>query len=390
MGDDSIVLFPGLTIDRQSRQGTVCIRSGWGPTRGAVELDPENAPGVLRLLLGLRGPENRASMVARTAELLEMDESDATELIGFLEENKVLIPADTAVVFQDLVGQWTDRGWTEAAQFQIATFGQPFVPDNSGKAVGYQDDYAAMLADTSVMPQPPDRRPLPDGILLSRPAPEIVELPQQPFAELLNKIKTVYAFGSTGISLDLAQRILFATFGNQSYVSTGLGSVPMRSYPSGGARHPLEVYLVNKNADLGKCGTYYLDPHDGALHLIDTKHYEEIDDACFKKRGVQSADLVVIVTCRWLRHIWKYRYPRSYRMIHMELGHSLQSLTFAASAFDVESYYCPSFHDSTVARMCRLGDPLEESPVAVMALGRDGITVEDYHATYDTGDTRYV
>jgi SagB-type dehydrogenase family enzyme len=341
---------------------------------------------VLAAILASPGVWTRQTLVEAATKILD-DEARAVGFVDYLIDEQIIVQRGSLVDQAELIEEWSNRGWRTPAMHHLSGFGMPFMPDDRG-GEDYSGIYAGMLSDPASPPQPQAVKGIPaesrHEIPVSRAAPTVTDASVQ---EVLENAKQVYAFDEHELSFPEVHAILVNTFMNQRYQETGLGRAVMRSYPSGGARHPLEVYLVSKRKRQDEpAGVYYFHPGTGSLYLVRQGRYvgRDLDEACFLKRGVRSSDFGVLISVRWLRHIWKYRYPRSYKMIMLEVGHALQSLTFAALSQNAESYYCPSFNDSELNDLCCLSDPFDESVGVVVSLGRNGLTLEQYRERYDT------
>ena len=121
-------------------------------------------------------------------------------------------------------------------------------------------------------------------------------------------------------------------------------------------------------------GVYYFDPITNELVVRGTPGgAAQIDTACFGKGGIVSTDAVIVLTCRWLRHSWKYRYARSYRMLMLEVGHIVQAVHLAMRSHDVGVYHCPSINDLLLRQILTLDDDCAEGPVYALGLGHEGV-----------------
>ncbi|MUK47875.1 SagB/ThcOx family dehydrogenase [Aliivibrio fischeri] len=87
-----------------------------------------------------------------------------------------------------------------------------------------------------------------------------------------------------------------------------------RSSPSGGARHPIETYIVIKNRFEGlETGIYHLNFGEFKLDKI-TNEASNID-----------CDIKLIFSSLPLRNMYRYRESRTMRSIHMDCGHLLEN-----------------------------------------------------------------
>lgn len=364
------VLSPLVKVTRLDGEGRVVLHAGGGDSRGQFTLDGTAAGPLLEWLLRCSSPTSTEALVASLQQATEVVESEARSLVDHLTKIEALVAADTTSRDRSHLARWSEFGWRDAADFHLATRGLRFVPDEVG-GVTYAQYFNAMLEDTQSageqptahVPHPGDRLPIsPDT-----PAPEAV-------GAVLARMQPINRFEQRGL---LGAELLPATraaFGTQRVVGGLLGEHHLRSYPSGGARHPFELYLVSKGLPDVPAGVYRFDPIAGDLCVVSGHGTpSEIDEACFGKGGIRSAEAVLVITCRWLRHSWKYRYARSYRMLLLEAGHAVQALNLAMVRHQVDVYHCPSIDDSKIRAILGLGDDFAEGPVYALGLGHGGV-----------------
>lgn len=255
--------------------------------------------------------------------------------------------------------------------FHYSTFGQPFDPDTLGD-VSYEEYYRSILDDLSTAgPQPPARK----GFLASGPVfdPIGVNDTARPFADILDASYPINRFQTQGISAEELHSALSGSMKTQKIIGGILGEHLLKPYPSGGARHPLEAYVVAKSVRNLPTTTYHFDSVSGTLSpLFTDAAVSGIDEACFDKGGIVTSSAVLLITCRWPRHNWKYRYSRSYRMVMLELGHAIQAVHLAARANNLGVYHCPSINDATVLNLLELSDDCFEGPLYAIGIGKDG------------------
>lgn len=366
----------------KTSNGAISLRTGTAKNYEQLELS-HTAICILNSMLTEEPSWSRQELVDIACRYTDADRAE--QFVDYLIEKHVVVADNEDNFYSPLYELWSEYGWTDAAVHYLSCYGAEFTPDDSGGAQ-YSDVYELMLTDDTVIEQPPACKGIPETHLLSIPFESAVENCNKTVGNVLESIIQVYAYEPHQINLRDVHKVVAETFANQRYIETGLGPTPLRSYPSGGARHPIEVYIVAKEADEYPSGVYYFEPDSRMLYLIEAGHNiaDRIDNACFLKRGVRSSKFEIILSVRWLRHMWKYRYARSYKMVLMEVGHAMQSLEFVSNCLGFQTYYCPSFNDSVVNELCHLDDPFEENAAVVIGIGRNGLTLEEYRERYDT------
>jgi SagB-type dehydrogenase family enzyme len=362
------VLTPTVRIDR-SYSRALTVHAGLGATRASFPVSERFEDDVVELLLQLRTPIAETALIDLIRQVFDVDGGGALSLLNFLIDNEIILGSEMARPLSDWVRAWEQFGWKEPALFHLATYGQRFDADPPAEL--FAGDSAAAQPEATV-----ERAPL-EGTtpirLTERTAPD------PPLREVLERIRPVAAFAEHDVTLFDAFDVVNPVFQAHTRVRSDLGDIVFKSFPSGGARHPLEAYLVVKDVPDARPGVLHFASATGALTMVaGEESARRIDAACFLDEGIQTSKIVVVITCRWLRHMWKYRYARSYRMVWMEVGHAVQSLILSAAAHGYEAYRCLCVDEDLLGEICALSDPLDESPVAVVALGRNGITGDEF------------
>ncbi|AUS79737.1 hypothetical protein C1701_16950 [Actinoalloteichus sp. AHMU CJ021] len=367
-------LSPLATISRAAPDGRVVIRGGSGFDRQRVDIDGqgEGRSAFVTWILARSAPATHGELIHSLASSLELHPADAGDVVGQLIEAHVLVDAIDVDELAYALRRWDAHGWDDAALFHYATFGQPFDPDTLGD-VSYEDYYRSILEDLSTAgPQPPTRKPM-----LS-PRPEFDHNAATgstvSFADVLVKAGPINRFEERGVGLAELQAVLSGAFQAQRVIGGILGEHLLKPYPSGGARHPLEAYVIAKSVSGLPAGAYHFDAVDGTLReLANSGAITGIDTACFGKGGIVTASAVLVITSRWPRHNWKYRYSRSYRMVLLELGHAIQAIHLSARANGLGAYHCPSINDAELLPLLDLTDDCAEGPLYAIGIGKNGI-----------------
>lgn len=358
-----------VKVSRLDTEGRAVLRAGSADERTHLALEGGAAQPLIEWLLQRGAASDMPTLVKSLSDSSGLDEADARDLVHNMVSAGVLVESAGQTRERDQITRWGRLGWRDAADFHLATFGLRFVPDEVD-GITYADYFGAMVEDTeSAGEQPPAYVP-PTGeeLRLTPAAPAVATLD-----DVLSVAEPVNRFDGPPVRGEELLSPLRQAFGTQRTVGGMLGEHQLRSYPSGGARHPFELYLVSKGIEDVPAGVYRFDPVKGGLFAV-PGHGDaaEIDVACFGKGGVRLASAVLVLTCRWLRHSWKYRYARSYRMLLLEAGHAVQAIYLAMIRHGVQVYHCPSIHDSVIRTILALDDDCAEGPVYALGLGHGG------------------
>lgn len=118
----------------------------------------------------------------------------------------------------------------------------------------------------------------------------------------------------------------------------------LRVAPSGGARHPFELYAVVKNVSGLKPGIYRYAP---LLHVGEKRvavefmghfdnHDEHMSEAMAGQKWTAKAPVVLVLTCVPYRAEWRYS-EAAHRVALIDLGHVGQNIMLSAAALGLGS-----------------------------------------------------
>lgn len=372
MPDKTLHLSKDALITKPIHDRAPQVLVGHGNSRAGFELEATEPETFFSWLLETGIGTATEKAVATATDRLKLNPDDARALIRQLVEAGVLTESEASRQVDEQRAEWSKLGWREPADFHLAVRGQQFVPDSSDGSV-YRDIYRQILDEPDLAGGQPEhyspkltRRAI-SGIREALPETVITE-------DVLARAKPVNKFAGPAPDFNAVMAALADAVGVQQVVPGSLGDHQHRSYPSGGARHPFETYVVAKDLPNLETGSYWFDPLTKELHpRLDARVVPEaVDQACFGKGGIVTSHLLLVLTCRWMRHAWKYGYSRSYRMVLLELGHMVQALNLNMRARGIDLYQCPSFSDTKWLELLALDDYAVEGPVYVLGLGTRG------------------
>ena len=159
------------------------------------------------------------------------------------------------------------------------------------------------------------------------------EEPTKTFREVLRGRSTLRHFDTTkSLSTQTLSNLLFWSAGESGRF--GGPNEPLRFYPSGGGRFPLELYLSFKGNEGIPRGVYHYNVKGHYLeHLL-----EKEGDATIRSLPnypwIKDAPLILITTAIFERSMRKYR-ERGYRFVNLDAGVLLESFYLVASAFEI-------------------------------------------------------
>jgi SagB-type dehydrogenase family enzyme len=190
------------------------------------------------------------------------------------------------------------------------------------------------------------------------------------FPQVLLARRTWRRFSSKPIPVHALSTLLALTYKIQGSVA-GPGNVrlPLKTSPSGGARHSIEAYVLVRNvSDVAK-GLYHYAADQHALELLRSGlARRDVRKYLPNQPGFESAAALVLMTSVFERVQWKYEFGRAYRVILAEAGHLCQTFCLTATWLGLAPFCTMALADSVIERDLRI-DGIKESVLYVAGIG---------------------
>ncbi len=324
---------------------------------------------LLSLLTNLRDWTPRSDAAAWIAGRTGVPAEAAHREVGRLLDLGVLVDDRSPARRELFSGRdlWHRYGWADAFGYQSATDAIPRV-DYSHQD-GQRQDVALMRAYTDREEQPPLHMPPVSDRVVPLPPPRTVT--EVRIADVLDPPDRPPGGESPPRTLqDLVQVLWFGAGRTGTKKLPVTGEHLRKASPSGGSRHPTEAYVLALGIDGLDPGMYHYSVKDHALERIDG----EIDPEWVTKKvvGVSRWDMdspsaVLVLTSRAELSMYRYRESHSYRVLHYDAGHLLETMALVAYGMGWRSLRAFSMNEEEVSRA--LGnDRLLNPALAFMAL----------------------
>ena len=221
------------------------------------------------------------------------------------------------------------------------------------------------IPDTPQPPQFKDKIEGAESISLPAPARE----PDSFFDTLLAR-RTHREFSKAPVSLDDVSTLLQTTWGVQGYLeSEYFGPLPIKTSPSAGARHPIEVYVMALRVRDLDAGLYHYDPRNHALERISSRATPRMARAyCADQPYIACSAALFIMTAVFARNMWKYHHPRAYRVVLLDAGHLGQTFCLTATRMGLAPFSTAAVQDTLIERDLGI-DGVCESVLYVTGVG---------------------
>ncbi len=199
------------------------------------------------------------------------------------------------------------------------------------------------------------REPMPPSTKRYRGAPRIA-LPAPAlageFPRVLRERRTWRRFSRRPVALADLATVLGLSCGIQYWVSIdGVRRLPLTTYPSGGAQHPLEVYVVARSIEGLAPGLYHYAAESHALQRVKPRaNAKQIARYLPSQEWYAAASALILITSVMGRTQWKYRFARAYKVVIAEAGHLCQNVCLTATWLGLAPFCTMALADSAIEK----------------------------------------
>jgi SagB-type dehydrogenase family enzyme len=197
-----------------------------------------------------------------------------------------------------------------------------------------------------------------------------LKLPHSEFAEVLLNRKTHRKFSAQKLPLETVSQLLSLVWGVRGYLySPVFGRLIHKTSPSGGARHPGEVYLMALRVKGLRPGLYHYHPERHALEMISAgATAEKAKLYCAHQSYTRSAAALFLMTAVFARTMWKYPKGRAYRVVLLETGHLCQTFCLVATWLGLAPFCTAALSDRAIEKDLKI-DGITESILYAAGVG---------------------
>jgi SagB-type dehydrogenase family enzyme len=214
--------------------------------------------------------------------------------------------------------------------------------------------------------RPPRVKRYPGTRTVALPRPDL----DGPFAEVLLARRTSRRFSSTPVTRAQLASVLAFSAGVQQWASTADGEAPLKTSPSGGARHPIECYVVARDVAGLRPSIYHYASDRHVLERIGRQVPIDRMRAYVPESGYfATASAMVFFTAVFGRQLWRYPYSRAYRAALIEAGHVCQTFLLTATSLGLAPFCVMGLADTLVEQDLGI-DGITESVLYCAGVGR--------------------
>lgn len=351
----SVVICPSVRLQIDSEQCSavvVHLESHRTATLSAAES---------LLLVGALAPVESDQLIGRVVKatgedpIVVLQRLQSLLDLGFMDFAESAQPVKTAAQLARLA--WCQAGWEADYDYLVSTLDMPF---HGGDREGLAEAASVMRVYASEAFDEQRCKRFEDAVL-RRPLPELSEL---------------IAGASEAVGWPLQQRLLALAACAVAPVRSssppwGGAALFRKLHPSGGARHPTEAYLsVAEDLDSLPAGHYHLQVEPLELVRLQPSLAElplSMLEPTSSRVPFKIVAALTLTTC-FARNRYRYRESRTYRTVHMDVGHVLTNVEQLAATLCLAVFVAYTWDSESTERLTgRSG--LEEGVLATVFLG---------------------
>lgn len=182
---------------------------------------------------------------------------------------------------------------------------------------------------------------------------EPLPLPEISLNHTLSLRRTCRDFSDKPINSETLSSLLYWTWGYTHLIrGQDIGDVLLKTSPSGGARHPIEVFLSCSNVTNIPNGIYHYSVNNHCLTFIKEGDFSSLcTECCFQQLWIKNAPVVFFMIGNISRIMWKYEQSHAYRVLLMDAGHLGQTFHLVATSLKLGPFTTAAIDSSKIGSL---------------------------------------
>jgi SagB-type dehydrogenase family enzyme len=190
------------------------------------------------------------------------------------------------------------------------------------------------------------------------------------FASVLLDRRTWRQFSKRPLPLESLSTLLGLSGGIHHWATVhGQPDLPLKTSPSGGSRHPIEIYVWARRVAGLSAGFYHYACDRHRLEFVKSQPRRvSVERYLPTQFWYEEAPLLVFFSAVYARYQWKYSHPRAYRATLIEAGHQCQTFCLTATSLGLAPFCAMALADSEIESVLGL-DGISESVLYAAGAG---------------------
>lgn len=239
------------------------------------------------------------------------------------------------------------------------------------KCPSFKEEMAKSDQQNGVTPPPVSKEAT--GRLIKLPAFDGI-IKDNNYERLLDIRRSVREYADTPMTQEQLAFMLHTAISIQEFRGQQ-NFATLRPAPSGGARHPFELYVTVKNVIGLEQGVYrYVPLEDVGKKAVTIEYVGEIGDyepvvteMCAGQKWASQAPCMLVLSCIPYRAEWRYR-EHAHRVVLIDLGHVGQNVMLSAAALGLGSCCIAAYDQELCDKILKL-DGKDEFAVYAIPVG---------------------
>jgi SagB-type dehydrogenase family enzyme len=321
--------------------------------------------GLLPLLIRCAGWQRREQVVGYVRDLLGLEADAATSTIERLLSSGLLIERSSDVLEEERSALWARHGWAAAHRFQRHT--ELLLKIDWAAPGALRRDVDLMRRYVAAEPQPATYKAAASDLSIDLP------LDRAAFGGLGAALHGDAPPATSG-RVDCKGLSTYLYFG---FGQTGTKQLPVtglhvtKTTPSGGSRHPTEAYVFAVEVEGVPPGIYHYNVQHHRLDRLKRGPFAtelRKDVIIHDDRPGFAPRFGLVLTSVVERSMFRYRESRSYRVVHHDVGHLLQTAALLAHGLGWRCYRGYTMRDRAIEDLLGV-DRLREPAIAYAVVG---------------------
>ncbi|MEC1901478.1 hypothetical protein C6W22_18120 [Bacillus atrophaeus] len=303
--------------------------------------------------------DNSYKMISRK---INIELSEFISVVKNLVDSKILVDGKDSnhLWASEVIEEWSKKGWEKSVDYHLLTYDYPFLDykkDGQLKDVYLMEEYAEKEVDHNRGKK----------YKVGKIKKEIK------VDSTINILKNLSASYKEGLNADTIAKLMSSIFGvlrKRRITWENVSDLVKKTNPSGGSRHPSEGYLFNISIDNLEKGIYHFSSLTSTLDIINDLPEEDYLKKAFAGplRASFKPKAFIVITSVFERNMYRYREPRTFRTIFMDVGHIVENISKTGDFLGMNIYPHQGIDEEMIENILGI-NYLEEGAIMGIAVG---------------------